>query len=169
MARIAGETASGGAPVDSGRLRLDWLLRVAVACAFFGHGAYGAILAKPSWLEYFEVLGVSRTTVESGALLTVVGGCEIAAGLLVLAKPVPALLVFMATWKAFTELLRPAAGEPMWEFLERASNILAPVALLCVRGWPRSRLAWFRLTSRSQNAAAAPTRDPPAPRHEGVS
>jgi hypothetical protein len=165
---IADETASGAAPLHRARLRLDWLLRVAVACAFVGHGAYGAIVAKPSWLEYFGVLGISRASVESGALLSLVGGGEIAAGLLVLAKPVPALLVLMTTWKAFTEVLRPAAGEPVWELMERASNILAPAALLCVRGWPRSRLAWFRLASSSQAAVAAPIRDPHAPRQERV-
>jgi hypothetical protein len=35
---------------------------------------------------------------------------------------VPAVLAFMAAWKIFTELLRPVAGEPAWEFVERVQG-----------------------------------------------
>ena len=128
---------------------MEWLLRVAVAGALVGHGAYGAILAKASWFGYFAVLGLSQTTVESRGLLSVVGGAEIALGLIVLVFPVPILLVLVAAWKIFTELLRPAAGEPFWEFVERASNMLAPLALLYVRGWPTSLARWLELRSPS--------------------
>src|SRR5207253_5564392 len=83
------------------RTAVDWLLRVAVAGALVGHGAYGAILAKVSWFSYFAVLGLSPTTVESRGLFSIVGGAEIALGLIVLAFPVPALLVFIAAWKIF--------------------------------------------------------------------
>ena len=114
-------------------MRLEWLLRLAVAGAFVGHGAYGAVLGKASWFSYFAVFGISEATVTASRLLTIVGLAEIGAGLLSLVLPVPALLLFMATWKVFTELLRPAAGEPAWEFIERASNMVAPLALLAVR------------------------------------
>jgi hypothetical protein len=117
---------------------------LAVAGALVGHGAYGAILGKASWLTYFDVLDVSAANVESGSLMLVVGGLEIAAGLVVLVLPIPALLVVLTAWKVLTELLRPAAGEPFWEFIERASKMVAPLALLYVRGWPTSRRGWFR-------------------------
>ena len=80
---------------------------------------------------------VCCAAVESKGLLSIVGGAEIALGLIVLVFPVPALLVFVAAWKIFTELLRPAAGEPFWEFVERASNMIAPLALIYVRGQGR--------------------------------
>ena len=118
---------------ESSQMRLEWLLRVAVAGAFIGHGAYGAVLAKASWFSYFAVFGISEATVTASELMTIVGVAEIALGVLVLVIPVPQLLVFMATWKIVTELLRPAAGEPVWEFVERASNMVAPLALLAVR------------------------------------
>jgi hypothetical protein len=118
------------------RALVDWVLRVAVAGALVGHGAYGAILAKASWYGYFAVLGLSESTVTSSGLLGIIGGVEIALGLIVLVFPVSGLLLFIAAWKIFTELLRPAAGEPFWEFVERASNMIAPLALLYVRGWP---------------------------------
>src|SRR5919199_4053559 len=95
----------------NGAMQLDWLLRLAVAGALVGHGAYGAVLAKASWYGYFAVLGLSEPIVEATGLLRVVGGAEMALGLVVLVFPVPALLLLLAAWKIFTELLRPAAGE----------------------------------------------------------
>ena len=127
-----------------GRTQLDLLLRLAVAGALVGHGAYGAVLAKASWYGYFAVLGLSESMVEATDLLRIIGGAEIAIGVIVLGFPVPALLLLLAAWKIFTELLRPAAGEPFWEFIERASNMVAPLALLHVRGWPRSLVGWLR-------------------------
>jgi len=127
-----------------GRSQLDWLLRLAVAGALVGHGAYGAVLARESWYSYFAVFGLSESMVESTGLLRIIGGAEIALGVIVLVFPVPALLLLLATWRIFAELLRPIAGEPVWEFIERASNMAAPVVLLYVRGWPRSLPGWLR-------------------------
>lgn len=137
------------------RMQLDYLLRLAVAGALIGHGAYGAVLARDSWYGYFGVLGLSESMVESAGLLRIVGGAEIALGLVVLVLPVPALLLFLLCWKIFTELLRPAAGELFWEVVERTSNILAPLALLYVRGWPTSFSKWLWPHSVS---ARTPTR-----------
>ena len=66
------------------RLPIDWLLRFAVAGAFIGHGAYGAVLQKDSWFGYFAVLGISSQTVLDKGLCTVIGGAEIGMGLLAL-------------------------------------------------------------------------------------
>ena len=130
--------------VPIGRTQLDWLLRLAVAGALVGHGAYGAVLAKASWYDYFAVVGFSEAMVEAMGLLRIIGGAEIALGVIALVFPVPALLLLLVAWKIFTELLRPAAGEPFWEFIERASNMAAPLVLLHVRGWPRSLAGWLR-------------------------
>jgi hypothetical protein len=131
-------------------VRLEWLLRLAVAGAFVGHGAYGAIMAKSSWFSYFTALGIPESVVTANALMTLVGIAEIAVGLMSLVLPIPALLVLMAGWKIFSELLRPIAGEPAWEFIERASNMVAPLALL-VLARERARLEnnrWNWLTVR---------------------
>jgi len=111
---------------------LGILLRLAVAGAFVGHGAYGAILAKPSWFDYFAVLGIDQATVSRYGLMHAVGWMEIGLGLVALVLPIPAVLLAMFAWKVLTELLRPAAGELIWEFVERASNMVAPLALLVV-------------------------------------
>jgi hypothetical protein len=136
------------ASVSIGSMQLDLLLRLAVAGALVGHGAYGAVMAKVSWYGYFAVIGLSEAVVESTGLLRVIGGAEIALGVTALVFPVPALLLLLMGWKIFTELLRPAAGEPLWEFIERASNMLAPLVLLHVRGWPTSLPGWFGRNAR---------------------
>ena len=63
----------------------------------------------------------------ASGLMIVVGIAEIGFGLLALAVPVPGLLLFVAAWKVFTELLRSLAGENSWECVERASNMVAPL------------------------------------------
>ena len=126
-------------------VRLEWLIRLAVAGAFVGHGAYGAVVAKSSWFSYFAALGIPESVVTAHGLMALVGVAEIAAGVIALVLPIPALIMVMAGWKIFSELLRPIAGEPAWEFVERASNLVAPLALLVVSR-ERARLAkrrWY--------------------------
>ena len=56
-----------------------------------------------------------------------------------------ALLLFMFVWKLGSEFVwYPVVGLPAWEFVERWSNYTAPLALLVVRGWPRSGRDWLR-------------------------
>ena len=38
-----------------------------------------------------------------------------------------------SSWKVGTEALRPLAGEPIWEFIERSGSYAAPLALLALR------------------------------------
>ena len=123
--------------------RLDWLLRIATAGALVGHGGFGWAMAKRDWVGYFAVVGVGPAAVHDVSLMAAVGLCEIALGLLVLAWPMPALLLFVVAWKLGTEALRPLAGEPLWEFLERWSNYTAPLALLYLRGWPPRARRWL--------------------------
>jgi hypothetical protein len=133
--------------------RLEYLLRLSVAGAFVGHGAYGAIVAKSAWFSYFATLGIPEMVVTANGLMTIVGAAEMAAGAIALVLPIPALLLVMAGWKIFTELLRPIAGEQAWEFVERASNMVAPLALLVVRRerarLEKKRWSWCAIRPRS--------------------
>jgi hypothetical protein len=98
---------------ECSRGRVDWLLRIAVCGAMVGHGAYGAVLAKPAWFTYFAVLGIPETTARSTSLPVIVGTAEIAVGLMLFLLPVPALLLLAAVWKIFTratESRRRCAG-----------------------------------------------------------
>src|SRR4051794_8556452 len=124
---------------------LHWLLRLATAGAFIGHGAYGAIMAKPGWYPFLAQFGISRATVHDAGWLLWVGGWEMLLGVLALVLPIRALLLFLFVWKLGSEFIwYPLSGQPAWEFVERWSNYTAPLALLLVRGWPRSARDWLR-------------------------
>ncbi len=75
-------------------------------------------------------------------LMPLTGGVDIFLGFLVLFKPLRAALLYMAVWGLWTALLRPLAGEPLWETVERAPNYLIPAALLYLRGLPTGRRNW---------------------------
>jgi hypothetical protein len=105
------------------------MLRVTAAMLLIGHGGFGFAMQKPEWTGYFGLFGIDRTTVMAYSLTPVVGGFECALGLLVLVLPRPGVLLFAFIWKVGTELLRPLAGEPFWEFVERGGSYAAPLAL----------------------------------------
>jgi len=122
--------------------KVEWTLRFAVAGEFIGHGVF-ALQQKAGWFKYFEAVGItSPDTI--GSLLTLTGAVDIVLGILVLVRLIPILLLWMTLWGTWTALLRPLAGEPVWDFVERFANIGAPLALLFMRGVPRSIIGWFR-------------------------
>ena len=71
-------------PVSLGGLRasavnlsaLAWILRLATAGAFIGHGAYGAFMRKSGWYGFFEQLGLGPATVDDRSLMIWVGGAR---------------------------------------------------------------------------------------------
>jgi hypothetical protein len=124
---------------------VHWLLRLATAGAYIGHGAYGAVMAKAGWYPVLAQLGLDRAAADAHALLRWSGGFEMLLGLLALVWPVRALLPFLFVWRLGSEFVwYPLAGLPAWEFVERWANYTAPLALLLVRGWPRSGRDWLR-------------------------
>jgi hypothetical protein len=122
--------------------RLAWVLRVGTALLLIGHGGFGVAMHKQAWIGYLGELGVGASTVSSLNLVSVIGLFEIALGLAVLLKPANGLLIFVMAWKIGTELLRPMAGEPWWEFIERGGSYCAPLALIIVNNWLRRRSHW---------------------------
>src|SRR5690349_4755581 len=118
---------------------LEWVLRIGACLCFLGHGAFG-VMTKEAWVPYFAVVGIGRES--AFALMPVIGAVDIAMACLVLVRPVNAALVWMAAWAIWTASLRPLAGEPIWEALERAGNYGVPVALLFL-GAPRDSWRWF--------------------------
>jgi hypothetical protein len=110
---------------------LPWVLRVGVAGCFIGHGAFG-IITKAAWVPYFAVGGVSEPL--AWKLMPVVGTMDVLMGVLALVWPCRALYIWAALWATWTALLRPLAGEPVWEAIERAGNYGVPFALLAVVG-----------------------------------
>lgn len=124
---------------------LEWILRLATAGAFIGHGAYGAFTEKPGWYPFFAELGFDKAAVDTHSLMIWAGGFEMVMGVIALVAPIRALLLFLFVWKIATEFIWfPLTGKPAWDFVERWSNYFAPLALLIVRGWPRTLAGWFR-------------------------
>ena len=120
---------------------LHWLLRIACAAEFVGHGAFG-IITKAAWVPYFAVVGIPPEL--AWKLMPLIGTLDITLGLVVgLVRPVRALLLYMAFWGLLTATIRPLAGEPIWEFVERIPNWAVPLAFLCVRGFGHSRRQWL--------------------------
>jgi hypothetical protein len=119
---------------------LHWILRLAVAACFVGHGAFG-IIGKKAWVPYFAVWGFPESW--AWALMPVVGTMDISIGIFTLFRPLPAVLLWTVFWGFHTACLRPLSGEPIWELLERAGNFGVPLALLWSGGWPESLRAWF--------------------------
>ena len=120
---------------------LEWVLRIAVAGEFVGHGVF-ALQQKVGWIKYFEAVGFSAD--QAISIMPWIGAMDIVLAFLVLVRPVRLALLWMALWGVWTALLRPIAGEPIWDFVERWANWGAPLALLLVYGWPTSAKEWWR-------------------------
>jgi hypothetical protein len=73
------------------------MLRIAVFAVFVGHGAFG-IITKAAWVPYFGVVGIPEAA--AWQLMPVVGTVDIILGILALVRPMPVVLLYMATWGA---------------------------------------------------------------------
>ena len=122
--------------VASGRADVAyWVLRIGAATCFIGHGAFGFI-TKAAWLPYFAVVGIPERW--AWKLMPVIGAIDVTAGMAVLFAPRGLPLVYMSVWALWTALLRPLAGEGVFEVAERAGNYGVPFALLLMTTMPRS-------------------------------
>jgi len=120
---------------------IEWVLRIAVAGEFIGHGVF-ALQGKKAWIGWFSTFGISDVGLAT-QLLFFVGLTDIALAILILIKPVRIALLWMTFWGFWTALLRPIVGEPIWDFVERWANWGAPLALLMLKGWPKTVKGWF--------------------------
>ncbi len=120
---------------------LHWILRIAVAGEFLGHGVF-ALQGKEEWVGW--IVDLARVDVAlAGTLLWLVGIFDIVIALIVLVKPIRAVLLWAAFWGFFTALVRPLVDKPIWDFVERWANWGAPLALLLAQGWPRNWREWW--------------------------
>lgn len=111
--------------------KIFYTLRIAAAMCFIGHGIFG-IITKEIWTNYFGVFGIDHHL--SYRLMPIVGTVDVMMGVIILINPVRGLLAWLVLWGFITASLRPLSGEPFAEFLERAGNYGAPLALLLLTG-----------------------------------
>ena|SRR3989344_4697621 len=121
---------------------IEWVLRIAVAGEFIGHGVFG-LQGKKEWVNWFANFGITDAGTAT-TLLFIIGLIDIILAILILIKPVRLALLWMVFWGFFTALLRPIVGMPIWDFIERWANWGAPLALLLLVGWPRTFKEWFK-------------------------
>ena len=121
---------------------VEWILRVAVAGEFAGHGVF-ALSGKPAWIDWIRQLtGIEIGT--AATLLTLIGLIDLLVALVVLVRPIRAVILWAAFWGFWTALVRPIVGEPIWDFIERWANWGAPLALLLLLGWPKNWKEWSK-------------------------
>jgi hypothetical protein len=116
---------------SSALLLANGILRTGAALCFIGHGAFGFI-TKAAWLPYFAVVGIPESW--AWRLMPAIGAMDVVAGMAVLFAPRRLPLIYMVIWAAWTALLRPLAGESVFEALERAGNYGVPLSFLLLAG-----------------------------------
>src|SRR3989344_2094970 len=121
---------------------MEWVLRIAVAGEFIGHGVF-ALQGRKAWVEWFSIFGISDPQTAT-TLLRLAGLPGVILVVLVLIKPIRIALLWMAFWGFRTALMRPIAGESIFEFVECWANWGAPHAILLLIGWPKSFKEWFK-------------------------
>ncbi len=119
---------------------VEWILRIAVFGTFLGHGIF-ALLAKQSWLPYFTSIGIPESV--AIVLLPLIGILDISVAIFALIKPIRIILIWASVWAFTTAIIRPISGEPIWDFVERTANWAAPLALLHLRGIPKTLKGLF--------------------------
>ena len=122
-------------------VKAEWALRIAVFGSFLGHGVF-ALQGKESWIPYFTSVGISESM--AATLLPLIGTMDVVVALFALFYPIRAVLAWATVWGFATALIRPISGEPIWDFVERAANWGAPLALLYLKGIPKKAKEWFR-------------------------
>ena len=116
--------------------KIHYTLRIASAMCFIGHGSFG-IIKKAIWSNYFGVFGIGKDL--SFHLMPLLGSIDILMGIIILFYPMRAIIGWLVIWGTITALLRPLSGEPFAEFIERAGNFGAPLALLILSGGVSTR------------------------------
>jgi|SRR3989344_3011736 len=107
--------------------KMEWILRIAVAGEFLGHGAF-ALQGKADWVKWMGQLTGAGPEL-SAQLIFAVGLADLLVATIVLFKPLKPVLLWATFWGAWTALVRPLVGLPVWDFIERFANWGAPLAL----------------------------------------
>ncbi len=111
---------------------------------FIGHGSFG-IITKAVWCNYFAVFGIGHDL--AYRLMPILGAVDILLGISLLVYPTRAIFAWLVGWGIITALLRPLSHEPFAEFIERAGNFGAPLALLLLSGRAKTFSDWFKRIS----------------------
>ncbi len=124
-----------------------WILRAAIAVVFVTHG-WEAWKLQPQFVDFIIMTGrkfgdLAISEARAASALKTIAIVDFLAAMLVLVRPWPPLLAWLALWGLVTALARPVslgfASYP--EVLLRGSHFLAPLAVACLAAWLRTRAA----------------------------
>ena len=108
--------------------KFQLVLRIGVFGVFLGHGVF-ALEGKQRFIEMIESM-VPVDAATAASLLFAIGIVDILVAFSVLLKPQKFVLIYATIWAFMTALARVTAGDPVWDFAERAANWAVPLALL---------------------------------------
>ncbi len=83
-----------------------------------------------------------------------IGALDILLAVSVLLYPCRAVLLWMIFWAVWTALLRPLAGEGIWEFLDRAGNYGVPLAFWAFSSQNNPSIGWWTKIKEQKMASA---------------
>jgi hypothetical protein len=109
---------------------IDLILRVGIFGTFLGHGIL-ALQVHPGWIHFLVWVGFSASQAEY--IMPAIGALDVILAIWVLIKPNKYILFWMVFWAFLTALMRPLSGGSILEFIERAANWAAPLALIYLR------------------------------------
>lgn len=125
--------------------RAEWALRIGICGSFLGHGVF-ALMGKEAWIPFLTVVGIPAASAPQ--VLFAIGLFDVLIAGLALFKPYRAVLVWAAFWGFATALIRPITGSPIWDFVERSANFMAPLALLYLQGMPKKMKDLLTISSK---------------------
>src|SRR5579859_1645251 len=121
--------------------KLYWILRLGVVVEFYGHGAFGVFQGgRVQWLPYFAVVGISSEW--AWKLMPWVGIADCIVATITLLSPRRIVLLYAAVWGFWIALVRPLAGQGIWQWAQESVNFGVPFALLYLSGWGTGVRAW---------------------------
>lgn len=128
---------------------IQWMLRAGIACTFIGHGM-NALAIKQNWIPLLTVYGFSIE--QAKTLLPVIGMADVVVALIIFFHPFRIVVMWAIFWTFITALTRFIAGEGIWEFIERAANWSAPLALLLLSNLKtgESNYKWIKLSQTKE-------------------
>jgi len=112
----------------------ELLLRVGVSFTFLGHGIL-ALGINESWVSLITAYGFGAETARN--ILPVIGYMDLLVSLILLFYPNRATLMWAIIWSFAASMSYLISGQKIWEFIERTSNWILPLALLLLMGFPK--------------------------------
>lgn len=131
--------------VSSPVVSYEWILRIGIFGSFLGHGVF-ALEGKETWIPYLTAVGFSADTAET--MLPLIGTLDVVVAFFVLFLPIRLVLMWATLWGFATALIRPLAGDPIWDFVERWANWAAPLSLLIIQGLPSNWKGIFSVRNK---------------------